>query len=148
MPGQLTHARERTWQLINVSMPGLLPSIFPGGNSRPLRWEEIPHLGPASTALLTSPLQGVPSQHRDKLAGPSTPAPWEFGISQALLARVCIGQRILNCIRLGAAGVDEKAIPVLALLDLYRPPNHPEPQVAQGLIRLKIMSREFISHYV
>ena len=84
--------------------------------------------------MLNSPLQGVPSQHGDKLAGPSTPAPWQFGISQALLARVCIGQQIRNCIRLGAARVHENAVPILALLGLSRPPNHPEPQVAQGLI--------------
>ena len=57
---------------------------------------------------------------------------------------MCIGQHIPNCIRLGAAGVDENAVPVHALLSLYRPPNHPEPRVAQGLIGLNIMSREFM----
>ena len=144
MPWELTLARECTWQVIHISMPGLLLSIFPGGNCRPLRWEEIPHLGLASTAVLTSPLQGVPSQHRDKLAGPSTPAAWLFGICQALLARVCIGQHIPKCIQPGAARLDENAVLVIAFLGLYRSPNHPEPQVAQGLIRLKVMRREFM----
>ena len=61
----------------------------------------------------------------------------------ALLARVCIGQQIPNCIRLGAGGVDENAVPVLALLGLYRPLTTRSPKSHKDSSD-KVMSWEFM----
>ena len=38
-------------------------------------------------------------------------------------------------------------VPVLKLLRLPDPPNHPKPQVSQGPIRQKVMSREFMREH-